>query len=642
MFCRNCGKPSEAPLCPECAAAEQAPMTQPGVAPEVAPADAPAAVPAETPAAVPAEEYLVMNLGEEQNAEENAPAKKKKSKKGLWISLIAVVAVLSLLLGLFWNTIMGWLRYQTSDPEEWYQEVEMESAKAATGGIAKLYGMLIKGDGLPLGDFNTADTKVELQINPTLLDAVTALVPNPDQLPVDLNKLQNLSVSTKFTATEDMLHLTASLSGELDLHIYVDLPNSKVYLQLPQAQEQALVIDTKQMLGLDLSGGLEGLLNGFALGYYGTGPAPAVSDDIYFEDNYGTAETPPLAFRSNILDMITGVLNNRAFKDAMPSEEEFQGMLDRITGAAITALSENAQKDRREVTAGNSSETQNVLTTVMDEAAARQALKAVITTAKDDATVKKILDAVSAYLTENGMEMDLHSMVSMALPALITELDQPANIPGSITLETYLNDKDEIVGRAVTVSGFDDESVRLSYNVVSGEAFIVQMPELTVTGTIEEQDGVTTVTFDLPMDANNAIKMMIKCSDTMFSIRVTPPADLIKQVVDAEAVPEALLSELALEIGVESTGSNNAKLWVSALAGETPMVTLSLSETLSKETPALPGNTVDVTDLRSIVSWVMSVDRSSLVQALTNLGLKEEFADDLISEIVYNATYNLV
>lgn len=634
MFCRNCGKPSEAPLCPECAAAEQTPVTQPGVAPETAPAEA--------PAAAPAEEYLVMELGEEQNAAENAPAKKKKSKKGLWISLIAVVAVLSLLLGLFWNTIMGWLRYQTSDPEEWYQEVEMESAKAATGGIAKLYGMLIKGDGLPLGDFNTADTKVELQINPTLLDAVTALVPNQDQLPVDLNKLQNLSVSTKFTATEDMLHLTASLSGELDLHIYADLPNSKVYLQLPQAQEQALVIDTKAMFNLDLSGGLEGLLNTYV---YKNPTAIAYEADDYYND-YGTTGVIVPASRSGVLDMITDVLNNQAFKDAMPSEEEFQGMLDRITEAAITALSKNAQKDRREVTAGNSSETQNVLTTVIDEATARQALKAVLTTAKDDATVKKILDAVSAYLTETGMEMDLHSMVSVALPALIAELDQPANIPGSITLETYLNDKDEIVGRAVTVSGFDAESVRLSYNVVSGEAFIVQVPELTITGTIEEQDGVTTVTFDLPVDANNTFKVMIKCSDTMFSIRVTPPAELTKELIeelaDMDGIPEMLLNELALEIGVESTGSNNAKLWVSALAGNTPMVTLSLSETLSKETPTLPSGATDVTDLRSIVSWVMAVDRPSLVQALTNLGLKETFADDLISKIVYNATYNLV
>lgn len=634
MFCRNCGKPSEAPLCPECAAAEQTPVTQPGVAPETAPAEA--------PAAAPAEEYMVMNLGEEQNAEENAPAKKKKSKKGLWISLIAVVAVLSLLLGLFWNTIMGWLRYQTSDPEEWYQEVEMESAKAATGGIAKLYGMLIKGDGLPLGDFNTADTKVELQLNQSLLDAVTALVPNQDQLPVDLNKLQNLSVSTKFTATEDMLHLTASLSGELDLHIYADLPNSKVYLQLPQAQEQALVIDTKAMFNLDLSGGLEDLLNTYVYGTYNANTYAL--DDEY--NDYGTTGAIAPASRSGVLDMITNVLNNQAFKDAMPSEEEFQGMLDRITGAAITALSKNAQKDRREVTAGNSSETQNVLTTVIDEATARQALKAVLTTAKDDATVKKILDAVSTYLGETGMEMDLHSMVSMALPALIAELDQPANIPGSITLETYLNDEDEVVGRSVTVSGFDAESVRLSYNVVSGEAFIVQVPELTITGTIEEQDGVTTVTFDLPVDANNTFKVMIKCSDTLFAVRMTPPAELTKELIeelaDMDGIPEMLLNELAVEIGVESTGSNNAKLWVSALAGETPMVTLSLSETLSKETPTLPSSATDVTDLRSIVSWVMSVDRPSLVQALTNLGLKEEFADDLISEIVYDATYNLV
>lgn len=634
MFCRNCGKPSEAPLCPECAAAEQTPVTQPGVAPEAAPAEA--------PAAAPAEEYLVMELGEEQNAEENAPAKKKKSKKGLWISIIAVVAVLSLLLGLFWNTIMGWLRYQTSDPEEWYQEVEMESAKAATGGIAKLYGMLIKGDGLPLGDFNTADTKVELQLNQSLLDAVTALVPNQDQLPVDLNKLQNLSVSTKFTATEDMLHLTASLSGELDLHIYADLPNSKVYLQLPQAQEQALVIDTKAMFNLDLSGGLEDLLNTYVYGTYNANTYAL--DDEY--NDYGTTGVIAPASRSGVLDMITNVLNNQAFKDAMPSEEEFQGMLDRITGAAITALSKNAQKDRREVTAGNSSETQNVLTTVIDEATARQALKAVLTTAKDDATVKKILDAVSAYLGETGTAMDLHSMVSMALPALIAELDQPANIPGSITLETYLDDENEVVGRSVTVSGFDAESVRLSYNVVSGEAFIVQVPELTITGTVEEQDGVTTVTFDLPVDANNTFKMMIKCSDTLFSVRMTPPAELTKELIeelaDMDGIPEMLLNELAVEIGVESTGSNNAKLWVSALAGNTPMVTLSLSETLSKETPTLPSSATDVTDLRSIVSWVMSVDRPSLVQALTNLGLKEEFADDLISGIVYDATYNLV
>ena len=71
MFCRYCGKPSETPTCPECAAAQQAQATQPEVAPAPVPVEAP----------IPAEDYTVMTLGEEANAAEVAPAKKKKSKK---------------------------------------------------------------------------------------------------------------------------------------------------------------------------------------------------------------------------------------------------------------------------------------------------------------------------------------------------------------------------------------------------------------------------------------------------------------------------------------------------------------------------------------------------------------------------------
>ena len=659
MFCRNCGKPSETPVCPECAAAQQAPVAQPEVAPTPVPVEAPA----------PAEDYVVMNLGNEQPAVENAPAKKKKSKKALWISLIAIVSVVGLVLGLFWNTIMGWFRYQTSDPAEWYQEVEVETAKAATGGIAQLYGMLIKGEGLPLADFNTADTTLSLQIDPTLLDAVSAFIPNLDELPVDLNKLQNLSVSTKFTATEDMLHLAASLGGQLDLHIYADMPNSKVYLQLPQAQQQALVIDTKALFGLDLSVGLKALLENLGSGSFDT-----VYDDYgdydyddYYDDYYGdynenvdgysygysaatagtvtaapepTGTTLPETGASSVLGVLIKALESQTFKDAMPSEAEFQTMLDHFVEAAIAELSKTAQKDRRTVSVGGGSETQNVLTTTINESTVRQALKAVLTTAQNDATVKKILDAVSAYLAENGTQVDLNSMVSMAIPGLIAEMDQPIEGFGIITLETFLNDENEVVGRSVLISGMG-EPVSLSYNVVNNEYFQVALPGMAINGTITEQDGETTVSFDLPVDGANVFKVKVICSDTKFALRVTPPAELLKQLVDVESIPSMLLNELSAEIGVESTGSSNAKLWVSALAGETRMITVSLSETLSKETPIPPSNSVSLTNLRDAANWMMSVDSSSLAQALTNLGVKQEYAENLISQLIYNLVYEL-
>ena len=146
MFCQKCGKPSDTPICPACAAAE-APVEAPVVE---------SAQPVETPVeeVVTAVEEPAIQLG----IPEEAP--KKKSKKGLWISLVAVVAAVGVAAFAFWPT----LSRMFSSPEDYLQDVTQESLSSYTDGIASLYGVYLKGE-IPERDYNHIDTKFSLKLN---------------------------------------------------------------------------------------------------------------------------------------------------------------------------------------------------------------------------------------------------------------------------------------------------------------------------------------------------------------------------------------------------------------------------------------------------------------------------------------------
>lgn len=574
MFCRYCGNPSETPVCPTCAAA-QAQDAQPVVAPEetqvVTPEVTQPVMPEPVAVAQPVDVQPVapeypqpMQIAQPEYAQPDPP--KKKSKKGLWISLVAVVAAVGVAVFAFWPT----LSHLFQSPEDYLKDVTTDSLSSYTDSIANLYGTLIKGEPLS-DDYNTASTKVSLELNDGLAGMLaTALQSEGINLTAD--KLKSISVSCSVTMEDDLIQVNANvgLSGQeaLGITAAVDMQNSVAYLSVPRLSQQALKLDLKQAFGIDLAN-----LN--LLGLFATGS---------WSQSYAT-------FTS--------------LQDALPSEDAFQTMLDGYLEAALEQITQ-VEKTSEDVTVDGHTQNQTALVATIDEATTWKIGKAVLQHAQNDETLKEILLSVeNAIATNYGQSLGLYNQLMAELPELIAEMDQEilttqANPNNSLQFKLYV-DGDDVLGYQVAAQGmtlFAMNNVEVNgthYFQLTAPATGMVAPLFS--GSYTESGD--TKTGEITMTVEGISFMLgFECSDTSVSLRFTPPAALLQ----------------------EALGINAAYL--------ADGISLNWTTAVDDTSVSLPENTVDANNETQVMTWAYSLI-GNLPSLLSDLGVPQDVLSDL-------------
>lgn len=614
MFCQKCGNPSETPICPACAAAE-APVETP--VQEVAPAvEAPVV---ESPAVeAPVAEEPAIQLG----APVEPPV--KKSKKGLWISLVAVVAAAAVAAVAFWPALS---RMFTS-PEDYLQEVTKDSLSSFTDGLANLYGTYLKGE-VPESDYNHVDTKFSIKLNDGLAGMLaTTLQSQGINLTADALKSIDLTINGTIDgdATQPNLlqyDLGVGLGGKelLGIKVTLDYKNSVVYLAVPRLSEKSIKVNLKQF-GIDLSSlSSMSLMDLFAF----DPSAMLVEDEDYFiddyEDYYDDYEDydddylsfpdedyglmPPTAGNS-VLGNLLGLLEGEQFASLqanLPDADEFQAMLDRFIEAALNEITQ-VEKTSQDVTVNGHTQNQTALVATIDATTVGNMAKAVLNQAQTDETLKEMLDAVDAFAAASaGQSLGLHGQMVAAIPELIAELDSfiAENATAeSLTLTVYV-DGDDLMGLTMGAQGLD----ALSYTTVKeGDTYYFQissplMAMVSLSGSYTEQGDVTKGDLTLATQGVN-YTLDYEYSDT--------------SLILGFALPAELLSEMGVPAGIVT---DNVRLELGAWA--------------SNATVTLPENAIDVNDQAQLMAWATEAV-GKLPDLLKDLGVPESVISQLLAE----------
>ena len=639
MFCRYCGTPSETPVCPACAAA-QGQVAQPEapaviseetqvLTPEMAQAIAaepvqpvmpePATVaqpeytqpvyaqPEYTQPAAPeytqpvyaqpeytqpaAPEYTQPVYAQPEYAQPEPP--KKKSKKGLWLSLVAVVAAVGVAAFAFWPTISHWFQ----SPEAYLQDVTKDSLSTYTDGLANAYGALVKGE--PLNDdYNNVSTKLSLELN----DGVAALLATALQsegVNLSADKLKSISIAYDVTVEGDLIQLNANVglggSDVLGVTAALDMQNSVAYLSVPRLSPQALKLDLKAMFGIDLS--KLNLLEVFVMG--DTSAITSSSYDSYTYDSYsGAAST--YGTNSVLSTLMTAT-------EALPSEDDFRDMLDGYLTAALEQITQ-VEKVTETVYVGGHSEEQTVLVATIDQNTLVNMGKAMLQYAQTDDILKESLEAMDTALSASyGQSLNLYNALMAEIPGLITELDAMATTSSSlvsIQFKTYV-DGDDVLGyqlstQGVTLFAFNDvEEDGTHYFQMT--APVTGSSAALFSGSYTESGDTKTGEIVLPVEGMD-FTLGFEYSDTSISLRFTPPAALLQELMGASA------SYL------------------------TDGITLVWTTAMDDASVELPENVVDASSESQLMTWAYSLV-GNLPSVLSDLGIPEDIVSDLLGDL---------
>ncbi len=617
MFCQKCGKPSETPICPECAAAE-APVEAP-VMESAAPVEPPVEAPA--PEAAPAVEEPVIDLG----APEEAP--KKKSKKGLWISLIAIVAAIAVAAVAFWPTITKAFR----TPDEQLRDVTKATLGTYTDLLADAYGSLLKDD--TTVDFNNAKVNLGLEMDQSLSTLLSTALKAYD-VNLSAADLSKITLGMELTQQDEQLiylGLNASLSTKevLAVKAFLDMQNAIAYLGVPQLSEQYLKLDLSKM-GIDLNS----LLSGYGLG----------TDDGLSLATASSLTSVPNLFANSAAESLMGIWGNEEFRNAMPSEDDFAAMLDGYFDAVLNKIVQ-VEETTETVTVGTRSQEQTVLTAKITETNLYEMGKAVLEYAQNDATLKQMLDAVDAAVkAEVGYELNLYNSMIAAIPEAIAAIDQQiakAEAGNYLVLKAYTNG-DELLGVRLGVcsEGSPVEETLLFISAVEEgdtDYFEVTLPaagQPILSGSVTDTDDATNLVLNVNVDGVT-LKIELDCSDNTFRVKVTPPAEALQSALSGLGLPAGTLTNgLAIEFFVsEAEDNQSGSMRLALLMGDTSLVALTLDAATGDGTVTLPENVVDINDQTQIMTWAYSA-LGKLPEVLGNLGISEDTVSDLLGNLM--------
>ncbi|MBE6806976.1 MAG: hypothetical protein E7527_03045 [Ruminococcaceae bacterium] len=605
MFCRYCGKPTDSPICPDCAAVAQAAGTQ-EPAPE---AVQPQVTPNVTTEAYPTEAYApeaepVMELG----AEQPQPEKKKKSKKALWISLVAVLGVIGVLVALFWSPLALWFKYATTPADEMLQEAETAAFASYTDALSEYYGLLLKA---PDVTQQSTDGTLQIEMNDLVADALSELLKAED-INLSADQLKNITLSLKGAAKDNLVQYSLSLKDMVDVQFAMDMQNSLLYLCVPQLNATPIKLDMSA--------------SGMNLSQFNAGSMLLMQNP------------------NDVSAMVVAALTDSGVKSALPTQEEFDAMLDRMVSAALPALTE-VEKKQDTVTVNGHDQKQIQLTTTINAVTARKMLGEVLKVAQNDATLKKLVTVVSDYVyNQTGKNPDLYTGLSNGLTSLQTNLNKEINFKGAIHLTTYVNGDMEVLGRRIMTTGFEGQTpATVYYNFVEdGDTSYFQfvLPDAPViTGSVEQADKETTTKVHLPLEGQMAIDLTVKSAENGFTLRVTPNKQAAQALLDELEIPSGLLlGNPSVELSCQVEGMTKSSVALRVLMGDTALVSMTIKGTTSTDNVqvALPQNAIDPQkDQMNAYYWAYEAV-NNLPALLRKFGLSDQAIENLMYEMGSN------
>lgn len=592
MFCMKCGKPTDGEkMCPECAAKAAAPVQ------------------ADT------EDVIVLSQGVEKP--------KKKGKKGLIAAIIAAVVVVGAGVGLWlgWDSLFGSKEeaapgvteevkvYNTA--EEHMIGVEGDALTQAASVFTDAYGDLRASFDPASQDGGSVEMHLllgdEVQ---SLLGAALA----SGGLNMDMSWLSDVMVSM-MAATEgdvEQLDLGVGLGSTklATLRILVDYAKSTVYMGVPELSSTFM-------------------------------------EAVIPEGENAMSMADILAVSQEKLSQI---------QEALPTEEEVQALLVKYIGVALTEITK-VDKKLTNITVNGVTQEVTELTTTISEKDLLEIGEKILTFVKDDSVAMGILEKLAALNADAGyQEGEITEELKRGIDSTledIQELKDEASETNYIVLTTYVDARDNVVGRCVTVYSDDIEPVEvLNYKqATAGEAFaleaLIGQNALKIQGSGTVSGNLKSGTYTVEAGGQKLLDLKITDLDTQKldagtlsgTFLLTPNAALVEELIYGIGIPAYLLEDVAVELKLDST-ETTGNLEIRLLSGTRTMLGLTLDSAVEDMSISLPTSTINVeASEEEGMEWIAGMDFDSVISKMKSAGVPEELTGYLEAYLQLLAYY---
>ena len=598
MFCGKCGNPLEddSRFCCNC-----------GAPVEEIPAE-PAASVEETPVAenaAPAEEVMDVqeNVVEEAVQEldqpefmlntegEIAKPKKKISAIPFLIGGIVVIAAVALLAFLNWSNFSGFFTRTFSSPEKLQTKVYEDV-------VANAFDKVTVSEDNKKGEqtFDPTNMGAEGEMRLTIDDQLLSLIPANG---MDMSWLSDIAIGFDSSVKDNLAKMAMSvILGDTKIasaDMVMDQESMEYWISVPELNDKAIYMNYLDILEE----------SGMAMS--------ALTDS----------------------EMIAEL------EKVMPSQDVIETIAKRYVGVLMSNFGD-VEKSTETVKVSGVSQKLHVLKATMDEDDLLENAENLIKTLKKDKDIKEIILDIEEYAGEEGIYDSFIEALDEALETLDEEdMDLPSF---KLTLLTYLNDANDIVGITVKASSMGAKLEPLSWvRVEQGKKFASELvisagPESLVFEGKGEKAKTTNSKYTLSYNGDEILTVKVQdyISDdtkTAGTLRITLSKDIMDEVMSGADLPESVLdligsADPALEIQFNIAEGESGSFSIALAAGTKKLVTLALSTKLTApDAIQIPENVVEFKDEESLTEWTETMNEdflSTLMERLIEAGVPAE------------------
>lgn len=581
MFCTQCGKqvPDDQLFCDGCGAAMRSSDASAPVEPEP-----PKVV--EAPAVEEADNVTItLNTGDGGKP----PKKKKKSGLlGLGVSIAAVV-VAAVLLIFNVGAVKSLYNRTVRSPED-YQKVVQKEALQDT--VTSEYGEFLET--LSANSTAAVSSEMHLKVNEDIL----SMLENASGMG-DMSWLSDVMLNMTAIQDENLTQMDLGLGLKnteiAALRMIMDVADDgMIYLGLPGLSDQYLSADLAEM----------------------TGYAAPMS-----MQQFTTADLLKI----------------------LPDEDTFETLVDRYSELVLSQIV-NVEKKAKTVSCNGAEQKVTALTSTITAEELAKILTDVCETMADDQEIRTILENAEDVLTDAGLEADdLYDAFREAMDMVVDELkDADPSDDDYVTLVTYVDYSDNIVGRDVTITSDDEEMEILQYLSLTdgdktGFSLVIPEADIEIEGEGTRKGDKVNATYSLSVDGMDVGKLeledVVNTDDVLsgtYSIR--PSSEVIEAVFGGSGVPSSLIGDsfaLVFEVNcTEKAGEMAIRLENSGSA----LVSLEIkAEQVDSNKVSVPSKTIDVNDMTAGEDFLMSIDFEKLISKMEEAGIPSE----LVSIVSY-------
>lgn len=581
MFCTKCGNqvPDNTKFCGVCgnslAPAEEPVFTAPVEEPVFAP-------PVEEPVFTPPVEEPAFTL--------STPATPKKKGNGGKIALaaVALILVVGIVLAAFnWNSVMRFFNRNFAQPEVYLADVEEDNVADAAKNLATAYDEALAAYS-PKG--SAVDATVTVQVGEQLISLLETAM-SQSGMALDLGWVENIVLEPKVNTYENTMQVDVGVglnsTKVATVSMVWDMDTQTMWVGVPELHKTFVEMDATEVLGYE-------------------------AEEM--------AETMAMS------QQMTAQL-----MEVMPTGEQLEKLINTYFGIVMDSITD-VEKSSETMEVGGLEQKLTVLTAQLSQKDVVKLAKALLKQAKDDELIEDIMDDLSDYMsTANGGEdIDLHDGFTYSVDDMLEELDyalDEAEGGKFITLETYLDNKDNIVGRASTVH-MDGEKVKTHYiTVTEGKeyAFEAEMGTVSITGEGTVDGEKRTGSYTLTESGTDYVTVEIEdflCTDAgdiTGTVRLIPTATAY-EMMDLPAATAGILGQAALALTMDA---DSVSLGVES--GSSQLLSITLSGQTSKPSQVALPEGVSTEDSAGGQKWLSELDFDSVLGNLKKAGVPDDY-----------------